>query len=136
MLDFLFRFALVGVLIIMTYALFGALNVTPDFQYPEEPLQKQLHTLYPEILFVGLSWLCFVFLINLRLTLLIGFIAGQSSLYFLTETVVFNEKTFPIFVLIGANCLFLLLLYFYFASERWGSGSLEGEYEEYTRDQT
>jgi hypothetical protein len=117
-----------------TYALFGLINKPGTIPFSSPTVEGGLHVLYPELSFVFLAWLMFLLITHLRLTLLIGLVGGQALLAWPFSTVHFQHYSYPVYVLITVNCFYLLILYFYFSSDRWGSGSLKDATDVYKRN--
>jgi hypothetical protein len=133
MTDVLFRLSLATIIVAMTYGLYVGINLTIKFEPPEKPMAERLHPTFSEMSFVFVSWLCFLLLVNMRLLLLVSFVVGQASLYTISPEVKFGQYIFPTYVMIAGNCLYLMMLYFFFAGEKWSSGSLEGASEKYSK---
>lgn len=134
MLDVLFRLFLIGLLVTGTYALFGLMNESSTLTFSSSTVEGELQPLYPELVFLVVSWLLFLLLSHLRLTLLVGLVGGQVSLLEAFGTVHVQGASYPIYGLIVLNSFFLLVFYFYFASERWSSGSLKDASDVYKRN--
>jgi hypothetical protein len=134
MIDGLFRLLLIVLLVAGTYALYGLLNEPGIITFSSPTVEGELHALYPEILFLFVGWILFLFMIHLRLSLLLGLVGGQALLVQPYSTVRILGDFYPIYALIAVNCLYLLMLYFYFTSEQWASGSLEDANEVYKRN--
>ncbi len=132
--DVLFRLLLIAVLITGTYALFILINSAGTITFSKLSVEGALSIPYPELVFLFGSWLLFLIVSHLRMTLLIGLVGGQALLLQPFSTAHIQGYEFPIYSVITVNCLYLLILYFYFSSDRWGSGSLKDANEMYKRN--
>lgn len=131
MLDFLFRFSVLLLIIAGIYFLFMSINVPLSLEKPQGVPESARFAAYPTIIFAVVAWFSFLILVPFRQTLLVGFILGQGSLYLIAPEYHLMQYKVPYYVLIAGNGIYVLLLYFMFNYEKWKSGSLEGAAEEY-----
>ncbi|MFB6226809.1 MAG: hypothetical protein ABEH89_00615 [bacterium] len=133
MFDFVFRIALLALIIAGFYSLFMSVNV-PLMAEKSKSFSGNVHfATYPEVIFLVSAFLGFVLLVTLRQILLLGFVFSQVGLYYVSPHYVVFAYKIPYYVLIAVNGMYCLILYFMFNSEKWAPGSLEGETKEYER---
>ena len=103
------------ILAVLTYGLF----VNSFYPLGNGELQSVLPSTINQIVFCGISLVCFLFLYEMRVVVLTSFLVGFLALLFLPAQFRILGYDLPHYGLISLNGVWLLFIYFLLTGQKW-----------------
>lgn len=108
----------------LTFSMFHELNLA----WQPAPGDTASHpATMAQVFFLIVSFLLMFILFKIRQVLLLAFVTGQLTLYFISFRFEIFRFVLPFYGVIALNGLYVLALYFLFSRQRWAPSSIDVE---------